>query len=67
MIDNYKIVNGYKFIWDGKEYDNLKEAQEVEVSYKSENFETKIIEEGGKCLIYTRRVVTEIIVEGEAQ
>ena len=66
MIDNYKIVDGYKFMWDGKEYDNLKHAQEVEDSYKSENFETKIIEEDGKCLIYTRRVVTEIIVEGDA-
>ena len=64
MVDNYMIINGYKYMWDGKEYNDKNQANEIENNYKNENFETRIIEENGNYLIYTRRVVTEIVVEG---
>lgn len=53
-----------KFMWDGKVYETEKEAKEVMEGYKTNNFETGMVEEEGKYLLYTRRVVTEVVVEG---
>ena len=63
---NVKILDGKKFMWDGKTYDTEEEAREVISGYGKEGFETRMLEEEGKYLAYTRRVVTEVIVEGEA-
>ncbi len=59
-------VNGKKFIWDDVVYESEKEAQDTMQKYKDDNFEVELKEEEGKHLLYTRRVVTEIVVEGEA-
>lgn len=53
-------------MWDGVVYETEKEAQEVKKRYADDNFEVELVEEGGKYLLYTRRVVTEIVLEGEA-
>ncbi|MBU1487177.1 hypothetical protein KKH56_03905 [bacterium] len=53
-----------KFMWDGKIYETEQEAKEVIQGYKTKNFETGMVEEEGKYLLYTRRVVTEVVVEG---
>ncbi|MEW5768643.1 MAG: hypothetical protein AB1797_13715 [bacterium] len=53
-----------KFMWDGKIYETKEEAKEVMQRYQANNFETKMVEEEGKYLLYTRRVVTEVVVEG---
>ncbi len=66
MHQNVKIIDGKKFMWDGKPYESEKEARESISSYEKDNFETRMLEEEGKYLIYTRRVVTEVVVEGEA-
>ncbi len=61
-----KIINGKKFMWDGVVYESKKEAEDTMRKYKDDNFEVELIEEEGKHLLYTRRVVTDIVVEGEA-
>ena len=66
MPESFKIIDGKKFMWDGVTYEGIQQAKEAEESYKKENFETKIIEEEGKPLVYTRREVKEIVLEGEA-
>ena len=66
MPDVSKIINGKKFMWDGVVYESKKEAEDTMRKYKDDNFEVELIEEEGKHLLYTRRVVTEIVVEGEA-
>lgn len=66
MPDISKIINGKKFMWDGVVYEPKKEAEDTMRKYKDDNFEVELIEEEGKHLLYTRRVVTEIVVEGEA-
>ena len=53
-------------MWDGVVYESKKEAEDTMRKYKDDNFEVELIEEEGKHLLYTRRVVTEIVVEGEA-
>ena len=60
------FVEGDKYMWDGAEYDSREAAQAKTGAYEADNFETQIIEEEGKFLVYTRRVVTEIVLEGEA-
>ena len=66
MPDASKKINGKKFMWDGIVYESKKEAQDVMQKYKDDNFEVELIEEEKQFLLYTRRVVTEIVVEGEA-
>lgn len=60
------LVEGNKYMWDGAEYASRDEAQAKASAYEADAFETQIIEEKGKFLVYTRRVVTEVILEGEA-
>jgi len=70
MPDISKGINGKKFMWDGVVYESEKEAQETMQKYKNDNFEVELLEESiddkKKFLLYTRRVVTEIVVEGDA-
>ena len=64
MPDSFKIIDTKKFLWDGETYDTKDAATEVENKYKTDKFETRLLEEEGKFLVYTRRVVTEVVVEG---
>ena len=66
MPDSSIKVNGKKFMWDSVVYESKKEAEDTMRKYKDDNFEVELKEEKGKYLLYTRRVVTEIVVEGEA-
>ena len=66
MPNASKIIDGRKVMWDGVEYETEKEAQDVKKTYEDDNFEVELVEEEGKYLLYTRRVVTEIVLEGEA-
>jgi hypothetical protein len=52
-------------MWDGVVYESKQEAQDTMQKYKDDNFEVELIEEEGKFFVYSRRVVTEIVVEGE--
>jgi hypothetical protein len=65
MPDSVKIIEGKKFMWDGETYESMDQAKEKEEAYKNDKFETVIVEEEGKPVIYTRREVTEIVVEGQ--
>jgi hypothetical protein len=65
MPDVSKIINGKKFMWDGVVYESKKEAEDTMRKYKDDNFEVELLEEEGKHLLYTRRLVTDIVVEGE--
>ncbi len=52
-------------MWDGVVYESEKEAQETMKKYKDDGFEVEMIKEEEQYLLYSRRVVTEIEVEGE--
>jgi len=60
-----RIFDGKKFMWDGKDYPDQAEAQKAEKAYQDQNFETRLISEDGKFQIYTRRLVKEVIVQGQ--
>jgi hypothetical protein len=65
MADSSKIIDGKKFMWDGVVYESESAAQETKKKYEEDKFEVELINEEEQHLLYTRRVVTEIVVEGE--
>jgi hypothetical protein len=61
-----KVINGKKYMWDKGIYSTEAEANEKIKKYEREGFETHLVEDEGKYFIYSRRIVTEIVLEGEA-
>jgi hypothetical protein len=53
-----------KFMWDGKTYETEEEARGVMEGYEREGFEVRMVVEENRHLLYTRRVVEEVVVEG---
>lgn len=63
MAERARFFEGKKFLWDGKEYDSEEAAREVAEEYAKSGFEVEVSQEQGKVLLYTRRVVTEVVVD----
>jgi len=61
-----RFFDGHKYMWDGESYSSREAAEARAAEYAGNHFETQIVEEDGLFLAYTRRVVTEVKVEGEA-
>jgi hypothetical protein len=59
------ISDGKKFMWDGQVYDNKEEASRAGQSYQDENFQTRLVEQDGKFLVYTRRTVNQVVVPAQ--
>ena len=55
-------IDGKKFLWDGEVFATREDASRQSESYKNGNFEVQMVEVSGSYLLYTRRVVKEIIV-----
>jgi len=61
MNPNLSLVSdGKKFMWDGRLYTTREEASTVREACQSDGFEVRVLEEGGKFLVYTRRAVTGV-------
>ena len=56
------VSEGKKSLWDGRLYDTREEASRAREAYQNDNFEARMVEEGGKFLVYTRRVVKAVVV-----
>ncbi len=64
-MDLGRLINKKKYMWDGKEYPDEKSAKDVAQGYKKDGFETEVLEEDKKYYVFSRRVVKEVIVEGQ--
>jgi hypothetical protein len=53
-------------MWDGALYETRESAEAAQCEYEGSAFETRLVEEQGAFLVYSRRLVTEIVLEGEA-
>ncbi len=60
-----RIFDGKKFMWDGKAYTDEKERSGIYQKYKDDGFEVELVEEENQYFLFTRRVVTEVAVEGQ--
>lgn len=59
------IDDGKKFMWDGLLYESAEDASCAADSYQKENFEVQVVAEDGKFLVYTRRVVKNVVVAAQ--
>jgi len=53
-------------MWDSEVYETHEAAEAKQKEYEANNFETQLVEGEGDFLVYSRRVVTEIVLEGDA-
>jgi hypothetical protein len=67
MPDLAKKIDGKKFMWDKGHYSTDQEACEKMARYEKDGFEAECVQENGKYLVYTRRLVTEIVLEDGGQ
>jgi len=63
-MDLARVINGKKYMWDKATYEDKKSADEAVKKYRGDGFETEAIQEEGKFFVFSRRVVTEVVVEG---
>jgi hypothetical protein len=56
------VIDGKKFLWDGRPFHQQSEAASAADAYKNDNFEVQMVEVNGTYLIYTRRAVKEVLV-----
>jgi hypothetical protein len=62
MTPNLALISdGKKFMWNGEQYDTKEEALRVAQMYQNDNFQFQLTEEEGKFLLYTRRIVQEVV------
>jgi hypothetical protein len=57
MTASSRIVQGRKFMWDGRAYASAEEAEQAKKGYEADGFETWTGQEDGSFLVYTRRAV----------
>ncbi|MEO0249419.1 MAG: hypothetical protein ABIN58_07735 [candidate division WOR-3 bacterium] len=55
--------DGMKFMQDGRVYDSKAEAEKAMEEYRNAGFDVRLLEEDGKFLVFSRRVVKEVKVE----
>ena len=60
-----RIFEDKKYMWDGEIYDTKDTAETTALKYQQDGFETVIVEEDGKYLIYNRREV-KVAEQGSA-
>lgn len=54
--------DGKKFMWDGRIYATRQEAVSAAEAYQNDNFEIHLAEQEEKFLVYSRRIVKEVVV-----
>jgi hypothetical protein len=62
-MENVKILDEKKYMWDGRTYMSESEANTIKEEYEKNNFETLMVQEEEKYFLLTRRIVTEIEIE----
>ena len=63
MAEQARYFDGKKFMWDGKEYESDQKAAPAQKKYSDKGFDVEVYREDGKPCLYTRRIVTEVVVE----
>ena len=63
MAERARFFEGKKYMWDGVEYDDTKKADETGKQYREKGFDVQFRKEDKKVLVYTRRMVTETVLD----
>ena len=62
-MENVKIFDEKKYMWDHRTYTSESEANNIKTEYEKNDFKTRLVQKEGKYFLFTRRVVTEVIIE----
>ncbi len=60
---NVRLVEGRKFMWDGRVYDSRDDALAARTGYEHDGFDTDVCEQDGKHFVYTRRIVRQVVTD----
>ena len=63
-VESVRYDGNSKFMWDGEIYQNREGMESKKGEYEGNNFEVRVFEQEGCYLLYTRRVVKEIVLDG---
>ncbi len=64
MACDVVLIGEKKFMWDGVDFASKEAVLDAMQIYKKNGFEVELLEDGEKLLLYTRRVVKEVVVQG---
>lgn len=64
-MDLARIIKGKKYMWDGNTCPDEKSAKETARKYEEDEFETEVLKEEDNFYVFSRKVVEEVVVEGE--
>lgn len=62
-----RYFDGKKFMWDGRSYSDEQEMKETKKQYLDRGFQVQVVEEENQYFLFSRKVVTEVVVEGQPQ
>ncbi len=64
MVDKVIYEETKKFMWDGQAYEDKKSADAAAKEYEEKGFEVRVKASNPHAAVYTRRVVTDVVVDG---
>jgi len=64
MPSDVVSIGEKKFMLDGVDFPSKEAVLDAMQTYKKNGFEVELREDGDKLLLYTRRVVKEVVVQG---
>ena len=64
MARDLIFINEKKFMWDGIDFPSKEAVLDAMQAYKKNGFEVELLEKDEKLLLYTRRVVKDVVVQG---
>jgi hypothetical protein len=62
-MEKVKTIDDKKLMWDGRTYKSESEANNIKAEYEKNNFETYMVQEENEYFLFTRRFVSEIVLE----
>jgi hypothetical protein len=54
------LIEGKKFMWDGREYGDREEAEKARQDYEKDGFEARVVSQDDRVRVFTRRVVSHV-------
>jgi len=63
-VEMVRYDGNSKFMWDGELYQDRDSLEAKKGEYEGNGFEARVFEQEGNFILYTRRVVKEIILDG---
>lgn len=61
MVVKARMIDGEKFMWDGRAYSSSEDAKSAADAYRMSGFSAAVMQAEDQHLVYTRRLVREAV------